>query len=101
MGLGGSVWVDIEGIRSHGGYKGSGIGDRDLGWDMTFKYILDVGLGKCQATKSKNIHAPEVAYGYQKSELDLWEYSKPILVSCTPIYCKKQFWGSMLNLQAG
>ena len=23
MGLYGSVWVDIEGIRSHGGYKGS------------------------------------------------------------------------------
>ena len=74
MGLGGSVWVDTEGIRSHGGYKGSDISDWDLGWDIILKYFLDVGLGKGRAKKSKTIRSPEVAYGYQKSELDLWEY---------------------------
>ena len=31
IGLYGSVWVDIEGIRSHGGYKDSGIAKGDLG----------------------------------------------------------------------
>ena len=67
MGLGGSVWVDIEGIRSHGGYKGSGIGDRDLGWDIILKYFLDVGLGKGRAKQSEILDALEVAYGYQKS----------------------------------
>ena len=40
MGLYGSVWVDIEGIRSHMGYKGSDIGRRDLVWCI----ILNLGL---------------------------------------------------------
>ena len=55
MGLGGSVWVDIEGIRSHMGYKGSGIGDRDLGWDIILKYFLDVGLGKFGKRSSQKL----------------------------------------------
>ena len=70
MGLGGSVWVDIEGIRSHMGYKGSDIGDGDLVWDNILKYLLDVGLGflgKFRAKNSKNIKSLEVATGYQKS----------------------------------
>ena len=58
MGLGGSVWVDIEGIRSHMGYKGSGIAKRDLVCYNILKYFLDVGLGKGRAKTSKNIHAP-------------------------------------------
>ena len=44
-GLYGSVWVDIEGMRSHGGYKGSGIAKRDLGLCIIFDYCLDVGRG--------------------------------------------------------
>ena len=70
MGLGGSIWVDIEGIRSHMGYKGSDIGDGDLVWDNILKYLLDVGLGflgKFRAKNSKNIKSLEVATGYQKS----------------------------------
>ena len=39
MGLGGSVWVDIEGIRSHMGYKGSGMADTDLGCHIISKYF--------------------------------------------------------------
>ena len=67
MGLYGSVWVDIEGIRSHMGYKGSGMGNGDLVGYTILKYILDVGLGKGRANKSKKVRSPEVAYGYQKS----------------------------------
>ena len=67
MGLGGSIWVDIEGIRSHMGYKGSEIPKRDLVCHNILKYLLDVGWEKGRGNNSKNIHAPEVAYGYQKS----------------------------------
>ena len=67
MGLGGSIWVDIEGIRSHMGYKGSDIGDGDLVWDIISKYFWTVGLDKCRAKNSKNIKSLEVATGYQKS----------------------------------
>ncbi len=45
MGLYGSIWVDIEGIRSHVGYKGSDIAGRDLGGCIILKYFLDVGWG--------------------------------------------------------
>ena len=67
MGLCGSVWVDIEGIRRHMGYKGSGIAKRDLVCYNILKYFLDVGLANGRAKNSEHIHAPEVAYGYQKS----------------------------------
>ena len=67
MGLGGSIWVDIEGIRSHMGYKGSGMGDGDLVWYIILKYVLDVGWEKGQGKQSNILHEPEVAYGYQKS----------------------------------
>ena len=43
MGLYGSIWVDIEGIRSHVGYKGSDIAKRDLVCYIILKYFLDVG----------------------------------------------------------
>ena len=43
MGLYGSIWVDIEGIRSHVGYKGSDIAKRGLGGYIILKYFLDVG----------------------------------------------------------
>ena len=67
MGLGGSIWVDIEGIRSHMGYKGSGIAKRDLVCHIISKYFWTVGLDKCRAKNSKNIHSPEVKAGYIKS----------------------------------
>ena len=70
MGLYGSIWVDIEGIRSHMGYEGSGMGDGDLVWHIMLKYLLMLVwnfFGKGRAKNSKNIHALEVAYGYQKA----------------------------------
>ena len=70
MGLGGSIWVDIEGIRSHMGHKGFEIPKRDLVCYNILKYLLDVGLGflgKFRAKNSKNIKSLEVATGYQKS----------------------------------
>ena len=67
MGLGGSIWVDIEGIRSHMGYKGSDIGDGDLVCYNISKYFWTVGLDKCRAKNSKNIHSLEVKAGYIKS----------------------------------
>ena len=45
MGPYGSVWVDIERIRSHRGYKGSDIAKRDLVCYIIFDYCLDVGWG--------------------------------------------------------
>ena len=45
IGLYGSVWVDIEGIRSHGGYRGSGIAESDLVCYIIFNYCLDRGRG--------------------------------------------------------
>ena len=70
MGLGGSVWVDIEGIRIHMGYKGSEIPGRDLVCYNILEYLLELGfgkLGKCRAKNSKNIKSLEVVYGYQKA----------------------------------
>ena len=46
MGLYGSIWVDIEGIRSHVGYKGSDIAKRDLVCYIILDLGLDVGLDK-------------------------------------------------------
>ena len=45
MDLYGSIWVHIEGIRSHVGYKGSDIAKRDLVCYIILKYLLDVGWG--------------------------------------------------------
>ena len=67
MGLYGSIWVDIEGIRSHVGYKGSDIAKRDLVCYIILDLGLDVGLDKGRGKNSKNIHAPEVELGYIKS----------------------------------
>ena len=67
MGLYGSIWVDIEGIRSHVGYKGSDIAGRDLGGCIILKYFLDVGWENIFTKNSKNMHEPEVAYGGQNS----------------------------------
>ena len=67
MGLYGSIWVDTEGIRSHVGYKGSGIAKRDLVCHIISKYFWTVGLDKCPAKNSKNIPSPEVKAGYIKS----------------------------------
>ena len=83
MGLCGSVWVDIEGIRSHMGYKGSGMGDEDLVWYMILKYLLDVGWEKGRGTKSKNTHAPEVELSWTCGRI-----LKSMGMSCTPICCK-------------
>ena len=67
MGQYGSIWVDTEGIRSHVGYKGSGIAKRYLVCHIISKYFWTVGLDKCPAKNSKNIHSPEVKAGYTKS----------------------------------
>ena len=67
MGQYGSIWVDTEGIRSHVGYKGSGIAKRDLAFHIISKYFWTVGLDKCRAKNSKNIKSPEVKAGYIKS----------------------------------
>ena len=67
MGLYGSIWVDTEGIRSHVGYKGSGIAKRDLVCHIISKYFWTVGLDKCRAKNSKNIKSPEAKAGYIKS----------------------------------
>ena len=67
MGLYGTIRVDTEGIRSHVGYKGSGIAKRDLVCHIISKYFWTVGLDKCRAKNSKNIHSPEVKAGYIKS----------------------------------
>ena len=56
MGQYGSIWVDTEGIRSHVGYKGSGIAKRDLVCHIISKYFWTVGLDKCRAKNSKNIY---------------------------------------------
>ena len=67
MGQYGSIWVDTEGIRSHVGYKGSGIAKRDMVCRIISKYFWTVGLDKCRAKNSKNIKSPEVKAGYIKS----------------------------------
>ena len=67
MGLYGSIWVDIEGIRSHVGYKGSDIAKRDLVCYIILDLGLDVGLDNSREKKSKNMHAPEVGAGDQNS----------------------------------
>ena len=67
MGLYGSIWVDIEGIRSHVGYKGSDIAKRDLVCYIILKYFLNVCLDNSQEKKSKNMHEPEVGAGGQNS----------------------------------
>ena len=46
LGLYGSIWVDIEGIRSHVGYKGSDIAKRDLVCYIILDLGLSVGLDK-------------------------------------------------------
>ena len=48
-------------------YKGSDMGKRDLVCYIILDLGLDVGLGKGRAKNSKNMDAPELAYGYQKS----------------------------------
>ena len=67
MGLYGSIWVDIEGIRSHVGYKGSDIAKRELVCYIIFDFGLNVGWGNSREKKSKNMHAPEVGAGDQNS----------------------------------
>ena len=70
MGLYGSVWVHIEGIRSHRGYKGSDIGKRDL----VCYIILNLGLdgimvfpeNVCWQNES-NMHAIQVELGGEKA----------------------------------
>ena len=51
MGQYGSIWVDTEGIRSHVGYKVSGIAKRDLVCHIISKYFWTVGLDKCPEKK--------------------------------------------------
>ena len=63
MGLGGSVWVDIEGIRSHMGYKGSDIGDRDMICYNILKYFLELGLGKNGKVSSQKLEKYKVSGG--------------------------------------
>ena len=63
MGLGGSVWVDIEGIRSHMGYKGSKIPKRDLVCYNILKYLLDVGLGFLGKASSQKLEKYKVSGG--------------------------------------
>ena len=67
MGLYGSIWVDIEGIRSHTGYKGSDIAKRDLGGCIILKYLLDVGWEIFFEKSRKHMHEPEVGAGGQNS----------------------------------
>ena len=66
IGLYGSIWVDIEGIRSHGGYKGSGIAKMDLGC-IIFGYCLHGGRGNMFANKLNFMHGLEVGARGQKS----------------------------------
>ena len=67
MGLYGSVWVDIEGIRSHVGCRGSDMARRGLGGCIILKYFLDVGWENILGKKSKKMHEPEVGAGGQNS----------------------------------
>ena len=67
MGQYGSIWADTEEIRSHVGYKGSGIAKRDMVCHIISKYFWTVGLDKCRAKNSKNIKSPEAKAGYIKS----------------------------------
>ena len=67
IGLCGSVWVDIERIRSHRGYKGSGIAERDLACYNILKCFLDVGWEKGRGNKLENMGEPEVGTGGLKS----------------------------------
>ena len=69
MGPGGSVWVDIERIRSHGGYKGSGMGNGDMICYNILKYFLELGLGKGRAKNRKiyMLRRSPTGTGYQKS----------------------------------
>ena len=67
MGLYGSIWVDIEGIRSHVGYKGSDIAKRELVCYIIFDFGLNVGWGNSPEKKSTNMHEPEVGAGGQNS----------------------------------
>ena len=70
MGLYGSVWVDIEGIRSHMGYKGSDIGKRDL----VCYIILNLGLDRIMVfpengfwQNESNMPAIQVELGGEKA----------------------------------
>ena len=63
MGLGGSVWVDIEGIRSHMGYKGSEIPKRDLVCYNILKCLLELGLGKNGKVSSQQLEKYKVSGG--------------------------------------
>ena len=63
MGLGGSVWVDIEGIRSHMGYKGSEIPKSDLVCYNILKYLLELGLGKNGKVSSPKLEKYKVSGG--------------------------------------
>ena len=53
MGLYGSIWVDIEGIRSHGCYKGSDIAKWDLVCYIIFYFGSNVGLETFDQTNRK------------------------------------------------
>ena len=63
MGLGGSVWGDTEGIRSHMGYKGSEIPKRDLVCYNILKYLLELGLGKIGKASSQKLEKYKVSGG--------------------------------------
>ena len=67
IGLYGSIWVHIEGIRSHVGYKGSDIAKRELVCYIILDLDLNVGLDNSRGKNSKNMHAPEVGAGDQNS----------------------------------
>ena len=53
MGPYGSSWVHIEGIRSHGCYKGSDIPNRDLVCYIKSNLSLDVGFKTSEAVFGK------------------------------------------------
>ena len=67
MGPYGSIWSHTLRIRSHMGYKGSGMAKMGLGFHIISKYSLDVGFKTFSQKNSKNLKSPEPGRGAQKS----------------------------------
>ena len=100
MGLGGSIWVDIEGIRSHMGYKGSGMGDGDLGWDIILKYLLDVGLGFSGKRSSQKLEKYTCSGGRIRVPKSLVGPVPTFLTYSGELYChiwQKKCWPKLFN----
>ena len=67
MGPYASIWAHTLRIRSHIGYKGSGMPKIGLGHHNILKYLLDSGTEKFFPKNSKNITSIPAERGGQKS----------------------------------